>query len=117
MIDLIRSVFESALKTNPYLEFGVLTGCLRVSKESIFTGLNNLNVYTVLNNDFSHSFGFTQQDVEKIADDFGIQAKLSEMKEWYDGYRFGKTEIYNPWSILKYVQSAVSDEECPSQPY
>ena len=117
MVDLIRSVFESALKTNPYLEFGVLTGCLRISKESIFTGLNNLNVYTVLNNDFSNHFGFTQQEVEKIADDFGIQAKLSEMKEWYDGYRFGKTEIYNPWSILKYVQSAVSDEECPSQPY
>ncbi|MCC8111045.1 MAG: ATP-binding protein, partial [Ruminococcus sp.] len=117
MVDLIRSVFESALKTNPYLEFGVLTGCLRVSKESIFTGLNNLNVYTVINNDFSHCFGFTQQEVEKIADDFGIQAKLPEMKEWYDGYRFGKTEIYNPWSILKYVQSAVSDEECLSQPY
>ncbi|MCD7958272.1 MAG: ATP-binding protein [Ruminococcus sp.] len=117
MVDLIRSVFESALKTNPYLEFGVLTGCLRVSKESIFTGLNNLNVYTVINNDFSHCFGFTQQEVEKIADDFGIQAKLPEMKEWYDGYRFGKTEIYNPWSILKYVQSAVSDEECPSQSY
>jgi len=117
MVDLIRSVFESALKTNPYLEFGVLTSCLRVSKESIFTGLNNLNVYTVLNNDFSHCFGFTQQEVEKITDDFGMQDKLSEMKQWYDGYRFGKTEIYNPWSILKYVQSAVSDEECPSQPY
>jgi len=117
MVDLIRSVFESALKTNPYLEFGVLTGCLRVSKESIFTGLNNLNVYTVLNNDFSNHFGFTQQEVEKITDDFDIQDKLSEMKQWYDGYLFGQTEIYNPWSILKYVQSARSNETCPSQPY
>ncbi|MCD7810297.1 MAG: ATP-binding protein [Ruminococcus sp.] len=117
MVDLIRSVFESALKTNPYLEFGVLTGCLRVSKESIFTGLNNLNVYTVINNDFSNHFGFTQQEVEKIADDFGMQDKLSEMKQWYDGYLFGQTEIYNPWSILKYVQSARSNETCPSQPY
>jgi len=117
MVDLIRSVFESALKTNPYLEFGVLTGCLRVSKESIFTGLNNLNVYTVINNDFSHCFGFTQQEVEKIADDFGMQDKLSEMKQWYDGYLFGQIEIYNPWSILKYVQSARSNEVCPSQPY
>ncbi|MCC8111685.1 MAG: AAA family ATPase [Ruminococcus sp.] len=117
MVDLIRSVFESALKTNPYLEFGVLTGCLRVSKKSIFTGLNNLNVYTVINNDFSNHFGFTQQEVEKIADDFGIQAKLLEMKQWYDGYLFGQTEIYNPWSILKYVQSARSNETCPSQSY
>jgi len=117
MVDLIRSVFESALKTNPYLEFGVLTGCLRVSKESIFTGLNNLNVYTVINNDFSNHFGFTQQEVEKIVDDFGIQAKLLEMKQWYDGYLFGQTEIYNPWSILKYVQSARSNETCPSQSY
>jgi len=117
MVDLIRSVFESALKTNPYLEFGVLTGCLRVSKESIFTGLNNLNVYTVINNDFSYCFGFTQQEIEKIADDFGMQDKLPEMKEWYDGYLFGQTEIYNPWSILKYVQSVRSNETCPSQPY
>jgi len=117
MVDLIRSIFESALKTNPYLEFGVLTGCLRVSKESIFTGLNNLNVYTVLNNDFSHYFGFTQQEVKKIADDFGMQDKLSKMKQWYDGYLFGQMEIYNPWSILKYVQSARSNETCPSQPY
>ncbi|MCD7958828.1 MAG: ATP-binding protein [Ruminococcus sp.] len=117
MVDLIRSIFESALKTNPYLEFGVLTGCLRVSKESIFTGLNNLNVYTVLNNDFSHYFGFMQQEVKKIADDFGMQDKLSKMKQWYDGYLFGQMEIYNPWSILKYVQSARSNETCPSQPY
>ncbi|MCC8110668.1 MAG: AAA family ATPase, partial [Ruminococcus sp.] len=102
MVDLIRYVFESALKTNPYLEFGVLTGCLRISKESIFTGLNNLKVHTITDSIFSKYFGFTEKEVKKIAEDFQIQDKFDEMKEWYDGYLFGETEIYNPWSILNY---------------
>lgn len=117
MVDLIRSAFESALKTNPSLEFAVLTGCLRISKESIFTGLNNLNVYSVINHDFSEYFGFTADEVTTLAENYNLGDKLSEMKEWYDGYLFGKTEIYNPWSILKYIQSARSGEIISAMPY
>jgi len=117
MVDLIRSVFESALKTNPYLEFGVLTGCLRVSKESIFTGLNNLKVHTITDSIFSECFGFTENEVKKIAEDFQIQDKFDEMKEWYDGYLFGETEIYNPWSILNYVLSAITEKNVIPKPY
>ena len=117
MVILIRSVFESALKTNPYLEFGVLTGCLRVSKESIFTGLNNPSVYSAINNDLSTCFGFTYDEVKKICEDYQLDDKLDELKEWYDGYRFGKTEIYNPWSVLNYLKSCLSDEECPTRAY
>lgn len=107
MVALIRNVFESALKTNPNLEFAVLTGCLRVSKESIFTGLNNLDVYSVIANEMSEYFGFTQSEIEKMAAYYQMTDRLSEMKEWYDGYLFGNTEIYNPWSILKYVKSVL----------
>ncbi len=104
MINLIRSVFESVLKTNDSLEFAVMTGCLRISKESIFTGLNNLNVYPVTDNAFSQYFGFTEQEVKQLADYYGISDCFDEIKTWYDGYMFGETEIYNPWSVLKYVQ-------------
>ena len=117
MIGLIRSVFESALKTNPALEFAVLTGCLRISKESIFTGLNNLKVYSVTNNDFSEYFGFTQSEVESFAEFYSLSAEITEMKTWYDGYLFGRTEIYNPWGILNYVSSANSNETFACQPY
>ncbi|MCM1008894.1 MAG: ATP-binding protein [Ruminococcus flavefaciens] len=117
MVGLIRSVFESALKTNPALEFAILTGCLRISKESIFTGLNNLNVYSVTASKMSDCFGFTQAEVEKIAKDFEIEDKLSQMKDWYDGYVFGKTEIYNPWSILKYVNAVMDEDTVACQPY
>ena len=117
MVDLIRSAFESALKTNSSLEFAVLTGCLHISKESIFTGLNNLNVYSVINHDFSEYFGFTADEVTTLAENYNLGDKLSEMKEWYDGYLFGKTEIYNPWSILKYIQSARNGEIISAMPY
>ncbi len=117
MVILIRSVFESALKTNPYLEFGVLTGCLRVSKESIFTGLNNPSVYSVINNDLSTCFGFTYDEVKKICEDYQLEDRLEELKEWYDGYKFGETEIYNPWSILNYLKSCISREACPTRAY
>lgn len=117
MVGLICSVFESALKTNPSLEFAVLTGCLRISKESIFTGLNNLKVYSVLNNDFSEYFGFTQSEIKEFADFYGLSNKIPEMKTWYDGYLFGQTEIYNPWSILNYISSANSKESISCQPY
>lgn len=117
MVGLIRSVFESALKTNPSLEFAVLTGCLRISKESIFTGLNNLKIYSVLNNDFSEYFGFTQSEIKEFAEFYGLLDRVDEMKTWYDGYLFGQTEIYNPWSILNYISSANSREVISCQPY
>ena len=103
MIKFIRSLFESALKTNPYLEKSVITGCLRISKESIFTGLNNLETDSVLHTRFGDSFGFTQEEVEELLAYYGLSEQLEEVKKWYDGYLFNDFEIYNPWSILKYV--------------
>lgn len=117
MVDLIRSAFESALKTNNSLEFGILTGCLRVSKESIFTGLNNLNVYSVTENMFSQYFGFVEEEVRELLNFYGVIEKFEEVKQWYDGYLFGITEIYNSWSILKYVQTAISGGEIIPKPY
>ena len=103
MIDFIRSLFESALKTNPYLEKSVITGCLRISKESIFTGLNNLETDSVLHTRYGDAFGFTQEEVEELLAYYGLSEQLEEVKKWYDGYLFNDFEIYNPWSILKYV--------------
>lgn len=111
MINLIRSVFESVLKTNDSLEFAVLTGCLRISKESIFTGLNNLNVYPVTDNAFSQYFGFTEQEVKQLANYYGLSDCFDEIKTWYDGYMFGETEIYNPWSVLNYIQFALNNRK------
>ena len=103
MIDFIRFLFESALKTNPYLEKGVITGCLRISKESIFTGLNNLETDSVLHTRYGDSFGFTQEEVEAMLAYYDLNEQLDEVKKWYDGYLFNNFEIYNPWSLLKYV--------------
>ena len=103
MIGFIRSLFESALKTNPYLEKGVITGCLRISKESIFTGLNNLKTDSVLHTDYGASFGFTEPEVAAMLSYYDLSGKLEEVKKWYDGYRYNETEIYNPWSIINYV--------------
>mgnify|MGYP000976269507 CR=1 FL=1 len=103
MIGFIRSLFESALKTNPYLEKGVITGCLRISKESVFTGLNNLENDSVLHTRYADSFGFTEDEVKAMLAYYDLAAELPEVKRWYDGYLFNETEIYNPWSILKYV--------------
>ena len=117
MVDLIRSVFESALKTNNSLEFGILTGCLRVSKESIFTGLNNLEICSVINNSFSSYFGFTEPEVDEIMKHYKITEKSSEIKAWYNGYQFGETDIYNPWSVLKYVKAVISKDKATLLPY
>lgn len=106
MIGFIRSLFESALKTNPYLERGVITGCLRISRESIFTGLNNLQIHSVLSPHFADSFGFTPSEVQAMLEFYGLSEKYAELKEWYDGYLFGGAEIYNPWSIINYVSTA-----------
>lgn len=103
MVDFIRSLFESALKTNKYLNFAVLTGCLRVSKESIFTGMNNLRIYSILNDDFSEYFGFTDNEVRDMCDYYKMPQKYEVMKDWYNGYLFGNTNVYNPWSLVLQV--------------
>ena len=109
MVEFLRSVFSSALKTNDALEKGVMTGCLRISKESIFTGLNNFTAYSVLNNISSESFGFTESEVKKLLKDYNLSEKMDEVKKWYDGYQFGNKEIYNPWSTLMYVKNIMQD--------
>lgn len=106
MIAFIRSLFESVLKTNSSLEFGVITGCLRISRESIFTGLNNLEINSVLDSEYGDSFGFTEKEVKAMVQAYGLNEKMDEIRQWYDGYLFGDKEIYNPWSILNYVKKA-----------
>lgn len=117
MASFVRSLFESAFKTNESLEFAVVTGCLRISKESIFTGLNNLKVVSVLDESYAEYFGFTQTEVDSLLEDYGIAYKKDEVKRWYDGYVFGCTEVYNPWSVINYVSDIVHrDTEFP-KPY
>ena len=111
-IDFMRGFLGSALKTNPSLYFAVLTGVTRVSKESIFSGLNNLKVCSVLSDAYCDIFGFTQQEAARLMEECGVGDKLPELRKWYDGYRFGQVEIYNPWSVIRYI-----DEGCKCQPY
>ena len=117
MVRFIRSLFESALKTNPALEFSVITGCLRISKESIFTGLNNLEVNSILSDTYSESFGFVQSEVDELLRYYGIEEKRQEMKEWYDGYLFGKSEVYNPWSVLNQAKTWARDMDAFAVPW
>ena len=117
MVGFIRSFFESALKTNTALEYAVITGCLRISKESIFTGLNHLEVNTIRSVNFGEYFGFTPEEVKQILKDYGISDKEEETKNWYDGYLFGNAEVYNPWSIIKYVKDQVADSSRFPEPY
>ena len=117
MTNLIRSCFESALKTNPSLEFAVLTGCLRVSRESIFTGLNNLKTYSITKNKFSQYFGFTQEEMQEILQAFSLEQYAGTIAKWYDGYRFGLTEIYNPWSVLNCIDSYLQNDMVACEPY
>ena len=117
MVDFIRSLFESVLKTNDNLAFAVVTGCLRISRESIFTGLNHLEISSVFNNGFEEAFGFTEMETETMLTDYGLADRIPEAKEWYDGYLFGETEIYNPWSIIKYVKSIAINKMQFPQPY
>lgn len=117
MVMFVRSLFESALKTNPCLEFAVITGCLRISKESIFTGLNNLHTISVLNNGYAEYFGFTEEEVSELLTYYGLQERMIDMKKWYDGYNFGKTEIYNPWSVLSFASDLLEDREAFPKPY
>lgn len=117
MVTFIRSLFESALKSNPTLEFAVIAGCLRISKESIFTGLNNLRIYSVLSDNYDEYFGFTEQETADILESYGQQAGMQIVKEWYDGYRFGNTEVYNPWSIVNYIQDLQANPHAFPTPY
>ena len=103
MVSLIRSLFGDALKTNEFLQFSVLTGCLRVSKESIFTGLNNFKILSITDVRFDEQFGFTEAEVEKLLKDYHLESHLSEIKEWYNGYRFGDADIYCPWDVINHV--------------
>ena len=117
MLDFIRSLFESALKTNDALAFAVVTGCLRISRESIFTGLNHLAVNSVRDSSFAEGFGFTEDETAQMLKDYGIADRIPEIREWYDGYLFGETEIYNPWSVIKYVDSIVNNGRKFPEPY
>ena len=111
MIGVMRSIFSSALKTNTSLQIAILTGCLRISKESIFTGVNNFKSYSLLNNRYSTCFGFTEDEVSKMLEDYGISEKKSELQKWYNGYVFGETNIYNPWSVLNYVDAVMCNDQ------
>ena len=111
-VDFMRGFLGSALKTNPSLGAAVLTGVTRISKESIFSGLNNLKVCSVLTERYSDIFGFTQAEAARLMEDCGVKDKLPELKQWYDGYLFGDTEIYNPWSVIQFV-----DNGCKFQRY
>ena len=117
MTDFIRALFESVLKSNDSLEFAVITGCLRVSKESIFIGLNNLEIISILNENYARYFGFTQPEVENMLDYYEISEKKEELKQWYDGYLFGTTEVYNPWSVVNYVKTAITNQIAFPKPY
>ncbi|MDR2693207.1 MAG: ATP-binding protein [Chitinispirillales bacterium] len=117
MTDFIRPLMSSTFKDNPCLQFAVITGCLRVSKESIFTGLNNLDTASVLNNAYSAYFGFTQDEVDVMLNYYGLDAKKRIVRDWYNGYLFGNTEVYNPWSCLKSISSWIDDVNEYPQPY
>lgn len=109
-INFIRAMLQDALKDNQYLEFAIITGCLRVSgvsKESIFTGLNNLKMISILDTEYCEHFGFTQDEVNEILKYYNLEEKREIIKKWYDGYQFGTKDIYNPWSILYYVSQLI----------
>lgn len=110
MIGFIRTLFESALKTNSSLEFAVITGCLRISKESIFTGLNNLKVISILDDKYAEYFGFTQEEVRKLCNDYGLSHKYDIIRDWYNGYIFGSANVYNPWSVIQFIDDLTENE-------
>ena len=117
MIKFIRSLFESALKTNENLAFAVVTGCLRISKESIFTGLNNLSVVSILSKNFGEYFGFIPKEVEEMLDFYEIGSYKETAKKWYDGYLFGDSEVYNPWSVINFVYDIANGTTKFAKPY
>jgi len=117
MVSLIRGLFGQALKTNEFLQFAVLTGCLRISKESIFTGLNNFKVMSITDTRFDEQFGFTDSEVKKLLSDYGMDSHFDEVKEWYDGYHFGKADVYCPWDVINHVDHLRDDIDAKPQTY
>ena len=117
MVSLIRGLFGMALKTNDSLQFAVLTGCMRISKESIFTGLNNFEVLSIMNDQYDESFGFTDAEVKKILNDYNLKDHYLEVKEWYDGYHFGNIDIYCPWDVIQYCKSLYLDVSAKPQDF
>lgn len=117
MVALIRSLFGRALKTNEALAFAVLTGCLRVSKESIFTGLNNFKILSITDSRFDEQFGFTDKEVQKLLADYHLEARFSETKEWYDGYRFGNVDVYCPWDVINHIDRIKDDPNARPEAY
>ena len=117
MVSLVRGIFGEALKTNDFLQFSVLTGCLRVSKESIFIGLNNFKVLSITDARFDEQFGFTDQEVLKLLDDYHLESHLTETKEWYDGYHFGDTDVYCPWDVINHVDRLLGEPDAEPQSY
>ncbi|MCI6995225.1 MAG: ATP-binding protein [Eubacterium sp.] len=117
MVSLIRVLFGQALKTNDYLYFAVLTGCLRVSKESIFTGLNNFDVNSIVDVEHDEQFGFTQSEVNALLGDYELEPYADIMKEWYDGYHFGKADVYCPWDVINYTKKLLADPQAEPQAF
>ena len=117
MVMLIRNMFDQALKTNHNLKFAVLTGCLRIAKESIFTGLNNMKVLSITDVRFDEYFGFMDTEVQEMLEYYDLSEHYSTIKEWYDGYRFGKTEVYCPWDVLCYCDALCSDRSASPEAY
>ena len=117
MVSLIRGLFGQALKTNEFLQFAVLTGCLRISKESIFTGLNNFKVMSITDSRFDEQFGFTDSEVKKLLSDYGMNSHFDEVKEWYDGYHFGRADVYCPWDVINHADHLRDDSDAKPQTY
>lgn len=117
MVSLIRGLFGQALKTNEFLQFAVLTGCLRISKESIFTGLNNFKVMSITDSRFDEQFGFTDSEVKKLLSDYGMDSHFNEVKEWYDGYHFGRADVYCPWDVINHADHLRDDGDAKPQTY
>ena len=117
MVSLIRGLFGQALKTNDYLQFAILTGCLRISKESIFTGLNNFEVVSIMDSMYDECFGFTDKDVQEILKYFNLSEHYADIREWYDGYHFGNTDIYCPWDVIRYCKSLCADPMAKPQDF
>ena len=117
MVSLIRGIFGMALKTNEFLQFAVLTGCLRISKESIFTGLNNFRVMSITDARFDEQFGFTDNEVKKLLEDYNMSMHYNDLKKWYDGYHFGKADVYCPWDVINHVDRLCDDSDIRPQTY
>ena len=117
MVELIRGILGKVLKTNDYLQFAILTGCLRISKESIFTGINNFKVLSILDARFDEQFGFSDDEVKNLLADYGLASHFEEAKEWYDGYHFGNVDVYCPWDVINYVDNLVANSTARPQTY